>query len=199
MSADHFGIKFKNWRLGQGFKQSTVAGMLDVTQAAISRWENGHDMPSLALCRRIENIMLSDHQAELAIERAFVARNASMQAIFDLDGIRLKGLSAGMRSTWPLFSVLEEHYFADHLIGESSILIKNDDILNGVLSKDIIMMSGVSKRHISISVDPEMVHKWHARFRTIGSRIMADVLYEPCDENAELKILDIIRRDDLVR
>lgn len=44
---DHipFGTQLRQWRKANHIKQAAIAHDLNVTQAAISRWENGVDEP----------------------------------------------------------------------------------------------------------------------------------------------------------
>ena len=197
MVVELYSSKLRNWRRGQCLKQSALANMIGVTQAAVSRWESGIDVPSLAVARRIEKLMRNEDRDAVAIERLFMERNTGIQALFDIDGVRLEGVSAGFRGFWPTFSKLLGCHFADAMVGESRIAVDERDIVKEIMAGDLVMISGVSLRHLNITSDSEVIHTWHARFRKIGGRTFADIVYVPCDPNSSCRVTEIIRRDAL--
>ena len=52
-------------RLRLGLSQAEFAGSLGVKQASVSRWENGHDLPSPALRRQMRAMQRSSQEAQL--------------------------------------------------------------------------------------------------------------------------------------
>lgn len=52
-----FGPALRRWRRLRGIKQSHAAELLGVGQATISRWEQGHHVPSAAECARLARLL----------------------------------------------------------------------------------------------------------------------------------------------
>ena len=140
-----------------------MAAALGVTQATVSRWENGRDIPSIEISRRITDLIATQIRDELAIESRFVERLSSVQAIFDIDGIRLQAASSGCVRAWPLFSRLAGRAFESRMIGESRIILDDVETRNSVVKGDIAMIVGISTRHLDLAGDvPSSTAGFHA-------------------------------------
>jgi len=93
-----FSRRLKIWRRLNAIKQDRLADLVGVSQATISFWENGRDVPSPANMRRLNVIMAESSRDELLIDRLFVQRQAGIRALLDFDGIHLVGASQGFRA-----------------------------------------------------------------------------------------------------
>ena len=193
------GTKLRIWRRSNGIKQDAMAAALGVTQATVSRWENGRDIPSIEISRRITDLIATQIRDELAIESRFVERLSSVQAIFDIDGIRLQAASSGCVRAWPLFSRLAGRAFESRMIGESRIILDDVETRNSVVKGDIAMIIGVSTRHLDLEGDSPFKHRWISRFRLHGHRVLATLVYEPCDPETPTGIEQILHLDDIAR
>ncbi len=199
MKSVGIGTKLRIWRRSNGIKQEAMAVALGVTQATVSRWENGHDIPSIEIARRIMDLIATQKRDELAIEDRFVERLSSVQAIFDIDGIRLQSASMGCERTWPLFSRLAGRAFESRMIGESRIILDDAVTRSGVIKGDVAMIVGVSTRHLDLAGDVPFKHRWISRFWFHGHRVFATMAYEPCEDDAPIGIEQVFHLDDVAR
>jgi len=193
------GGKIRLWRKSNGIKQNALASALGVSQATISRWEGGLDIPSIEISRRIMDLISTQIRDELAIESRFIERLSSVQAIFDLDGIRLEATSRGCADIWPLFSRLAGRSLEPRMIGETRIVLDDAEARRSVLKGDIAMIVGVSTRHLDVERDTPFKHRWISRFWFHGHRAFATLAYEPCAADTPDGIEEIFRLDDATR
>lgn len=191
------GTKLRIWRRSNGIKQDAMAAALGVTQATVSRWENGRDIPSIEISRRITDLIATQIRDELAIESRFVERLSSVQAIFDIDGIRLQAASSGCVRAWPLFSRLAGRAFESRMIGESRIILDDVETRNSVVKGDIAMIVGISTRHLDLAGDVPFKHRWISRFWFHGHRVFATLAYEPCDADTPVGIEQVFHLEDI--
>ncbi|MDQ0393669.1 transcriptional regulator with XRE-family HTH domain [Labrys monachus] len=176
-----------------------MAGALGVSQATVSRWECGLDIPSIEISHRITDLIATQIRDELAIKSRFIERLSSVQAIFDLDGICLEATSQGCAQAWPLFSRLAGRFLEPRMIGETRIAIDDADTRKGIIKGDIAMIVGVSTRHLDSEIDSAFKHRWISRFWFHGYRVLATLAYEPCDEATPVGIEEIFRLDDVCK
>jgi hypothetical protein len=66
-----------------------------------------------------------------------------------------------------------------------------------ITTNELVMMSGVSLRHLDIDLGPEFKHRWHVCFRRHGQKMYADMVFEPCDQSLETGIDLMLRPDQL--
>lgn len=88
--------QIKDWRKRSYLSQSDLAHRLNVSQQAVSRWENGLDTPSAEVLRRLIDLMTSDD--ELFVEAAFIRDQSTIRALVDTDGARLLCFSRGFEA-----------------------------------------------------------------------------------------------------
>lgn len=196
MSEPGFGQKLKAWRRASGIKQAAVGASLGVSQAAVSRWESGIDVPPTAILNRLQQLIALGVRDELTIERRFIERRASVEAIFEFDGLRLLATSGGMTGLWPQFSRLVGRSFESRMIGESRVVIDDQTLRKSILRGDIAVIVGVSTRHLDLEVDDAIKHRWISRFRVDGQRILTTMAYELCEQEVCCCIEEIVRLDD---
>lgn len=196
MSEADFGQKLKAWRRANGIKQATIAASLGVSQAAVSRWENGLDLPPVAILHRLQKFIAQGVRDELAIERRFLQRRTSVEAVFDFDGIRLLATSGGMNQLWPQFSGLVGRAFEARMIGESRLAIDDASLRKSVVRGDVALIVGVSTRHVDLDVDSAIKHRWISRFRMDGQRVLTSMVYEPCEQDTVCGVQEVVRLDD---
>ena len=198
VSPKTFASDLKTWRKAQGLKQDALAYLLGVTQPAISRWEAGLDMPSQALQIRLRDMMCPSARARLKIEDFVLRKKSALEAIFDLDGVKLLATSQGLQRAWPQFCALPEMRLFDHLIGEAATLLHDEDILRDIKRGEIAVVSAVSDGHVSLPLDTSFRHSWHATFRSFGPRMVVHMVYEPCAPDATTGIGSFVRLEDVL-
>lgn len=195
MGETRLAARLKSWRRANGLKQGAVAAALGVSQAAVSRWESGVDLPSIALLHKITDMIAQGIHDDLAIDRMFIERLSSIEAIYDLDGVRIEATSAGMNSLWPDFSRLTHRRIENRMIGETRIVLDDQDLRRAIAQGEVALVSGISSRHTDFELDTAIKHRWVARIRHYGPRVLTTVVYEPCDPNEPIGIEDIFRLD----
>ena len=193
-----FPTDLKTWRKAVGLKQDALAHLLGVTQPAISRWESGLDHPSVALQLRLRDMMCPSGNARLKIDDFVLRQKSALEALFDLDGVKLLSTSQGMQRAWPRFSSLPDLRLIDHLIGEAAILLHDDDFVREIKRGEIALISAVSDSHVSLPLVSSFRHRWHATFDSYGPRMMVKMGYEPCAPDATLGIENVVRLEDVV-
>lgn len=190
---DHipFGTRLRQWRKANHIKQAAIAHDLNITQAAISRWENGVDEPSPRHLALIQARMAACN-LEDAIEAQFITRQMSPRALFDVDGMRLLAVSRGLQQIWPEFSEMIGTPMADHMIGESAPFAHDDKFVQMLRTNEVAMVTGVSLRHLDLLVDEPFLHRWHGCTRRTGSRTLIELVYEPCGQGTPTGIEDML-------
>lgn len=174
------GQLLRDWRKATGVKQETLAQMLGVSQAAVSHWENGRDIPHRRLMGRILDIMSGTSDERLYVDRIALKSQTSVRASFDLDGVKLVMASAGLQQAWPQFAQLTNVRLIDHLVDEASEFLHDNDFVRSVRRGEVAIVSAVSDQHIDLDVDSRFLHRWIAVFRSYGPRVLIDMTYEPC-------------------
>lgn len=196
-NAKNFGIQLRLWRRANQIKQGTLALDLGVTQPAVSRWESGTDKPSPLIMDRLKAFM-APIDLSLRLDMRLIERQAAMRAIFDCDRFQLLAASSGMRQAWPQLCSLIDYSFADDLINELAPLVSDHALNAQLLGGEIVLISGVSDRHLTLEVDEAFRHRWHICFKRSGTRLLADMTYEPCPSDLPIGITDIVTLDALM-
>ena len=195
--AIRFGTMLRNWRRHNNLKQTSLAHLLGVSQPAIARWEKGVDTPSPTLCRRIRDLMQRTSNSELAMQRVLTERLQIIRGLFDFEDMSMVAVSLGFREKWPEFSDFMGVSMRDQLVNEAAIVNNDRNLRADILDGGIGLITGVSVRHSSVQVDRAIRHKWHASFRRFGSRIFCDMIYEPCAQDIQPGLLDVVRFDEV--
>jgi len=193
-----FATDLKVWRRAVGLKQDALAHLLAVTQPAISRWEAGMDIPSTALQLRLREMMCPSGAARRKIDEYVVRQQSSLEAAFDLDGVKLLVASQGLQRAWPRFAALPDLRLNDHLIGEAASLLHDDAFVREIKRGEIAVICAISDGHVSLPLDTRFRHRWHASFRTYGPRMVIKMGYEPCAADAPLGIEKVVRLADIL-
>jgi transcriptional regulator with XRE-family HTH domain len=196
-NAKNFGTQLRLWRRANQIKQGTLALDLGVTQPAVSRWESGTDKPSPLIMDRLKAFM-APIDLSLRLDMRLIERQAAMRAIFDCDRFQLLAASSGMRQAWPQLCSLIDYSFADDLINELAPLVSDHALNEQLLGGEIVLISGVSDRHLTLEVDEAFRHRWHICFKRSGTRLLADMTYEPCPSDLPIGITDIVTLDALM-
>lgn len=171
--------------------------MLGVSQPAIARWERGIDVPSPRHLKRLQDLMAGTTQDELTLERLFISRQSSVRALVDFDGIRVLAVSEGFSRLWPESGRLIDIKLADHMVGETSRFIFDEQLRRDICSGSLRLASGISKRHLDLPLDLAIHHQWHLCFRRYGARTLAEIVYEPCSRELPIGVTDLVRIDQL--
>lgn len=187
--------KLKLWRRAEGISQQTLAFKLDVSQQAISHWERGIDSPNQETLKKLQSIMA--YSSELNSEVKLIEQQLTIRALFEIDGIKILTTSKGFNNYWPSLAVSKGKPLADYLVNEAASLYGSEAIQRDIKSSHLLAASGISERHMSLSDDAEIKHRWFTRFRHYGHRVMADIIFEPCSADEKNGIEMLIHKDDL--
>lgn len=177
-------------------KQAALAHDLGVTQAAVSRWENGLDTPSARLMGKLEDLLTNRDNPPL-LERRFIERQAAVRGLFDLDGVRLLTSSHGFRQLWPDFAAMEDVALADNMVGELAALVHDAEYARQIRKGEMLLVTGVTERHLDLDIDHAVRHRWHVCMRPFGTKIVADMVFEPCDPAVPVGIESLLNANDL--
>lgn len=193
---DDLGRRIKAWRLAQELRQKELAHRLGVTQQAVSFWENGKDIPSAKTLAQLRALMRTPDPID--IDRAFIRNQSTVRALVAVDGIRLVGYSRGYASVWDDFLQVLGKPVEDKVINELQTFAGSQTLKHQIIKNELVMMSGVSERHLDIDLGPAFKHRWHMCFRRHGARMFADMLFEPCDQALNTGIDLMLRPDELL-
>lgn len=194
---DEISVLLRNWRRATGLKQGSFAALLGVSQATVSRWENGVDEPSAAIYAKFRALVDEQSHTQQRTEERTVEKMPGLRALVDLDGMRLLATSPAFKAIWPEVVVAEGRCFADHLLGLVRDLYHDDALMKSIRSNEVAMISAVSDRQISGFGDNAFRHYWAASYRKVGTRHLAEISYEACEPDAELGIRHILRVDEI--
>ena len=190
------GLRIKAWRQAQQLHQKGLAHRLGVTQQAVSRWESGQDIPSAKMLAQLRSLLVAPDP--LDVERAFIRNQSTIRALVDIDGIRLVGYSHGYAAVWDDFLQVLGQPVEDKVINELQTFAGSQSLKHQIVKNELVMMSGVSLRHLDIDLGPEFKHRWHMCFRKHGQKMFVDMLFEPCDQSLDTGIELMLRPDELL-
>lgn len=189
--------QIKDWRKRNYISQRDLASRLNVSQQAVSRWENGSDTPSANVLRRLIDLMTADD--ELFIEAAFIRDQTTVRALVDTDGARLLCFSRGFEALWPQFSLLKGVFLEDMIVDEMQSIISSPELKRQIIQREVRIISGTSRKQVDMNVDLAIKHDWHICLRRIGAKTVADMVFEPCHAEAPVGIKKILRISDFKR
>lgn len=195
--SDPFSTQLRTWRKAVGLKQDALAYMLGVTQGAVSHWETGQDRPSRSLMLRLQEMMAVSGEGRLRVDAFAISRMQTLQASFDLDGVRLIGGSAGVHAAWPQFADIQGKFLQDLLVDEAAQLMHDDDFVRSVRRGEVALVSAVSSKQLSVSMDNIFLHRWIATFRNYGTRMIINMTYEACQPDASVGVEQVLLLDEL--
>lgn len=190
ISAESAGQQLRNWRHMNSIKQDEVARLAGVTQAAVSRWENGHDIPSPPALRKLEEMFAQFQRDELKAERAIIEVQTSMRALFRLDGLVFKAASKGLAKQWPAFISHLGRPMEDHLVNEAATFLSVRENRRDLRLGKIVYVRGASQRHVEIG-GPGMLHLWTACSRQVRNEAYIEMIYEPAPAGTRPEITEI--------
>lgn len=191
ISADTAGRLLKEWRRINRIKQDIVALKVGVTQASVSRWENGHDFPSPVAVRRIEDMIVGFERNELLAERAIISVQNTMRGLFRLDGMVFKAASQGFISVWPDFMTDLGTRLEDRLVNESAQFLAVPENRRDLRLGRLAYVRGVSYKHVEGSGEG-MPHVWTACVRRINGETYIEVIYEADTLDRQCGILEVL-------
>lgn len=186
------------WRKASRIKQQTLAEMLGVSQATISNWETGKDVPGKRLMLRLVDAMSASAPQRFEADRIAIANARTPRAAFDLDGVRLVVASKGMHEAWPSFSKLTNTRLIERLVDEASLFLHDNDFVKSARRGEVAIVTAVSKRHVELDVDSEFLHRWSAVFRSYGAGMHVDMTYDLCAPSDRQGVESVLFYDDLV-
>lgn len=182
------------WRRSEGLTQAELALRLGVSQQAISYWERGRDVPGAAHMAKIRQLLTQS--GELNAEKAFIRDQQTVRAVFDCDDLRMLACSAGFNAVWPQFAQLIEVPMRDDLVNESAVLYADTSFRQAIAKKEIFAISGISERHVRLPSDQPFKHRWFMRVRHFGSRMVGDMIFEPCHPDASVGVELFLKPDE---
>lgn len=194
-TAEGWGRRLRAWRRLNNMKQAGLASLLGVSQPTVARWEKGLDLPSAERMNQIRDLVAGTLRDELALERVLIARQSTIRALMNLDGLTLSAVSAGYRALWPDFSTLIGKPLADHAVNESRAIIEDTDLMRDIRRGSVGLISGISDRHMDIDMDGTLRHRWHICMRRYGMEMYADIMFEPYDGEDGPGIDDVVDFD----
>lgn len=172
--------RLREWRKANKIKQASLACELNVTQAAVSRWESGLDTPTPDKMARLLSLMKWNNVLT-EIDQQFIRGLESNHALFDFDGVKLLAASRGLQRFWPIFTTLTGTAFGDMLIGEAANVLADREITSQITRGRSMLITAISQRHLSMDIDMPVTHRWHARIRQANGNVLVEVAYEPSD------------------
>jgi transcriptional regulator with XRE-family HTH domain len=193
---DNLGRRIKVWRQAQQLHQKELAHRLGVTQQAVSYWENSKDIPSAKTLAQLRSLMVTPDP--LDVERAFIRNQSTVRALVDVDGIRLVGYSKGYAAVWDDFLQVLGKPVEDKVINELQTFAGSWSLKHQIVKNELVMMTGISMRHLDIDLGPAFKHRWHMCFRKHGERMFVDMLFEPCDQALGTGIDLMLRPDEIL-
>lgn len=183
------------WRRANLIKQSRLAAELGVSQQAVSAWERGLALPSPQVLARLRTML---HEAEpLLAECAAVKGQSTVRALIDADGARLLEYSRGFEKRWGDFCRLKGECLEDRLVNEMQSVLSSG-LRAEIVSGQVVVMSGVSYRHVDVDLGEPFLHRWHVCFRRYGARVVGDMVFEQCEAHEPTGI-DLVLRLDALR
>lgn len=188
---DTAGRLLKEWRRLNRIKQEVVASKVGVSQASVSRWENGHDVPSDVALRRIEDMVVGFERNELLAERAIISVQNTMRGLFRLDGMVFKAASQGFISVWPDFMTELGTPLEDRLVNESAQFLAVPENRRDLRLGRLAYVRGVSIKHVDNSGEG-MPHVWTACVRRIKGETYLEVIYEADTLDRPCGILEVL-------
>lgn len=197
MAEVNIGTVLRLWRRGSGLKQQALADLLGVTQATVSRWENGLDHPSPALGANIRNLMSHRGEPGLSTVREVLRLQTGIRVLVDLDGMRLVASTGGFKKLWPELAAIEGQKTADHLVGQSAELYSDLALMASIRRGEVVMVGGVSDRQVKGFGDNAFRHYWTSAYRKIGPQHFAEISFEACDPDAELGVHHLVKIDEI--
>lgn len=193
MLEDEFSRFLIAWRRENGCRQSDLAKLLGKSQAAISRWETGIDLPAIRQIADIRDFLANRKGRDpFALDVAFVRMQADCRALFDLDGAELMAVSKGFESVWPDFGQFIGTRLKPHMNAESAAIYVDRRLSTRIRSGEVSIVSGVSQRHVELSSDAPFKHQWILAFRRFAGRTVGEMVYQPCDERRRFGIERVI-------
>jgi DNA-binding XRE family transcriptional regulator len=178
--------RIRLWRRVNAVGQKDLAARLGVTQQAVSNWETGRDTPSQLIISKLMDLF--SNSDELSIEKAFIRSQSTVRALIDVDGATLVGYSSGFERVWKEFCSLSGVALEDKLINELYWISSNVELRREIMAGEVPILSGTSNKHLDVDLGVPFKHRWHICFRRYGARKIADMIYEPCDADAEVGV-----------
>lgn len=182
MKGSDFSLMLTSWRHERGLRQSDMADVIGVSQGTISRWEAGTEVPPPHRLREITMFLREQRSRDpFVVDKTFVSLQTDVRALFDHNEARLLAVSEGLRKLWPSFATLIGVEMRRHLVGESRLIYDDARLAARIKMRDVGIIIGISDRHVELSPDDAVRHRWILAFRHYPGHTLAEMLYEACD------------------
>ena len=142
-------------------------------------------------------MMAASGEGRLQVDNFAISRLQALQASFDLDGIKLIGVSAGVHAAWPQFADIRGKFLQDLLVGEAAQLMHNHEFVRSIRRGEVALVSAVSTKQLSLKFDNIFLHRWVATFQNYGTRMIINMRYEPCKPKAKVGVEQVVLLDEL--
>lgn len=189
--------QLRYWRSVNGIKQQALAEMLGISQSSVSRWERGIEQPSVAMSKKLRDVVYGGMKSELARQRAITERQPVLAALVDLDGMRLLATSYAFKEAWPEAAGAEGKVFADDLAELTRDLFNDDGFMQAVRHNEIAMVTGISNRHVEGFGENGFRHHWASVYRKVGTKHYAEMSFQACEPDEELGLRHVLRIDEI--
>lgn len=193
------GDEIRRWRATNRIKQEALASLLGVSHAAVSQWENGRARPSKTMALRLTDVMSGARQTRLAAEIAFTAPQQQIKALTRGRELQLVAISSGFRAAWPEMADFIGENMRPLLMNEAKSYVEDSDYLSEAIRGDLLMLSGVSNRLLSVggAVENRVRVRWHTIVRQIEGELIHEIVFEPCAETTPIGFERLLRRSDI--
>lgn len=132
-------VLIRSYRRDNGLKQDALAGMLNVDQTTISRWERGIDTPSLAMQKRLRDLFWKREDSALDAAVRMV-RAAPGRAAILVPGTRIIAVSEAYArryetSASEMRGQLMRHYYGDEYYEQYMLPLAAKGIYSGEIAR----------------------------------------------------------------
>lgn len=146
--SNSFGLRLKRWRQNNNVKQEYFALQMGVSQATVSRWERGIDRPSLALSKKVNEIIYQGRSNMSVMMRNLVHSSQDLAAVIAED-LTVLEVSRGILRE---FNASDDSIFVGHHV-RSFIMDGERDVLSR-LGMEAKLHKEIDSLHFKSPADP---------------------------------------------
>lgn len=151
--SNSFGQRLKRWRQNNNVKQEYLALQVGVSQATVSRWERGVDKPSLAMSKKVNEIIYQGRSNMSVMMRNLVHSSQDLAAVIAED-LTVLEVSRGIVKE---FNASDDSIFIGHHM-RSFIMDGERDVLSR-LGMDAKLNKDIDSIHFKSPADPSVAQQ----------------------------------------